>query len=421
MGDLMRQYWMPALITADLPEPGGLPIRIRLLGEDLLLFQSPGGDVGIIGSICPHRGASLYYGRNENDGIRCVYHAWKFNLSGDCVDLPNDCHGEKMKTQIKHTAYPCVNRGGLIWTYLGAASPPPPLPKLEWLDLPEDQVHISLRVQECNWLQALEGEIDSSHAGFLHSRIDGAGDAPWAKLAESYGNPHFEVEPSDAGLQIASRRDAGNGRYYWRINQFMMPFWTIVPPSGEEADINGHAWVPMDDSKTLCVMYSYRPDAPFSDRRLKLYKQGARGREPGHMTENGALPFDARKPYGRYWPKYNDVNDYGVDISLQRTKYFSGMAGLWPQDAGLQESMGPVADRTQEHLCSSDKGIIRTRRLLKKSALALRDSNESPPGATNPDAYMIRSVGIMLSDSIPWKEGIAPHSVAGGDIKYEMI
>lgn len=420
MGSLLRQYWLPVLLERDLPDEGGLPLRIRLLGEDLLLFVSPRGGVGVIGSRCPHRGAGLYFGRNEDEGVRCVYHAWKFDFLGNCVDLPNDRRGDVMKKQIKHTAYPCVKRGGLIWTYMGEDDPPP-LPNLEWLDLPETFVHLSVRIQQCNWLQALEGEIDSSHAGFLHGRIDGNGDAPWAKLGDSYGNPDFEVEPSECGLQVATRRAMPDGQTYWRINQFLMPFWTAVPPSGGEPDISGHAWIPIDDFHTLCIMYSYQPESPLSERKLKLYTKGARGRESGHMTQDGVLPFDPAKPYGKYWPKLNWKNDYGLDISSQQTKYFSGMAGLWPQDAGLQESMGAIADRTQEHLCSSDKGIVETRKLLKRSAEALRNSGDAPPGVKNPDSYMLRSVGAILPSDLQCAEVTAQYAKAGGGFNYQML
>ena len=418
MGGLMRQYWMPILLEADLPEAGGLPLRVRLLGEDLLLYMSPKRDLGLVGPHCPHRGASLYYGRNEECGLRCVYHGWQFDTAGNCVDLPNDARGNVMKTRIKHIAYPCRLKGGLVWAYLGEQNPPPEMPDFEWLGLPKEQVHLSIRIQCCNWLQALEGEIDSSHAGFLHSRVDGHGANPWDIYSENYGSPVFEVEPSSAGLQIAARRDAGPNDYYWRINQFMMPFWTVVPPSGPEPDINGHAWVPMDDEHTLCVMYSYKPSEAYSERRLKLYKEGARGRQSGHLSQDGALPFDPRRPFGMYWPQYNSSNDYGIDVEVQKTKYFSGMAGLWVQDAGLQESMGSIADRTQEHLCSGDIGIIQVRRLLKQTALQLKKGEGVHPTVNSPAAYRRRSVGIVLPRNVSWQEGAARHLTTEGDLAY---
>jgi len=421
MNKVMRQYWLPALLSSDAPKVGEQPLRVRLLGEDLLFFKSDDGTLALIGAYCPHRGASLFFGRVEDCGLRCVYHGWKFDAAGNCVDIPNESRAPNLKDGIKHTAYPCVERGGIVWAYMGDQSPAPALPDLEWLGLPEDQVHISIRVQSCNWLQALEGEIDSSHAGFLHSRIDGVGENAWTKLGAAYNEPVFEIEPSDAGIMIAARRDVGDDKYYWRINQFMMPFFTVVPPSGKEPDINGHAWVPIDNQHTLCVMVSYKPDEPYSERRAKLYREGARGREPGHMTQAGLLPFDATKPFGKYWPKLNAENDFGYDYELQKTKYYSGMAGLWPQDAGVQESMGAISDRTREHLGSGDAGIIRVRKLLKNTALALKEKNELHPSMENSKAYRLRSVGITLPRNVEWREAVSKHVIAEGGFDYEMF
>lgn len=421
MNALIRQYWIPALLTRDAPEAGGLPLRVRLLGEDLLFFRSREGELGLVGAYCPHRGASLYFARNEDCGLRCVYHGWKFNAKGDCVDLPNETRAVDFKNRVKLTSYQVREKGGIIWAFLGDQSRAPALPALEWLDLPANQVHLSMRIQRCNWLQALEGEIDTSHAGILHSRVDGAGANAWDKVGAGYASPDLEVEATDYGVMIASRRALREGKCYWRVNQFMLPFFTIVPPSGSEPDINGHAWVPIDNHHTLCVMYSYKPTEPYSERREKLYTQGARGREPGHATKAGLLPFDPRKPYGMYWPKYSIDNDFGLDPGLQDSKYFSGMAGLWPQDAGVQESMGPIADRTKEHLCSSDLGIIRVRKVLKEVALDIAEGKRRHRSMDDPNVYQVRSVGIVIDANAEWKSACFPHLTAGGGFAYEML
>ena len=422
MGRLMRTYWIPALLSADLPEADGDPMRVRLLGEDLIAFRDSRGTVGLLGAHCPHRGVSLYFARNEDCGLRCPYHGWKFDVTGTCVDMPNEQPGSKLRTTLRHRAYPCVERGGLIWTYMGPDAPPPPLPELEWIDLPDEYKYLSLRVQECNWLQALEGEIDPSHGAILHGRVDGGGSGPDRLVTDTH--PLLEVEETEAGVQIASRRDAGDD-YYWRVNQFLLPFWTLVPPnskdpSGAAPDINGHAWVPIDDEHTLCVMFSYNPTVVMGEKRRRLYREGARGREPGHMTAQGSLPFDPTKPYGKYWPKWNQFNDYGLDRDAQRAKYFSGLAGLWTQDAGCQESMGTIADRTTEQLCSSDLGIARARRLLRASVTALAERGVVPASARDPKLFRLRSVGILLPKDVPWREGATPHMRAEGPIAYRM-
>jgi phthalate 4,5-dioxygenase oxygenase subunit len=423
MGNLMRAYWLPALLSSDLPENDGDPLRIRLLGEDLVAFRDTNGVAAILGEHCAHRGVSLYFGRNEQCGLRCPYHGWKYDVTGACVDMPNESSDSKLPALIRQTAYPCVERGGLVWTYMGSSSEPPPLPAWEWLDFSADMVHLSLRVQECNWLQALEGEVDPSHGAILHGRVDGRGSGPDRLVSDTA--PHIEVFESEVGVQVASRRNAGPDDYYWRINQFVLPFYTLVPPNGKdpygnEPDINGHAWVPMDDEHTLCVMFSYNPANTMPERRRRLYNEGSRGREPGHMTEHGMLPFDPRKPYGKYWPRWNAANDYGFDRDAQRSKYFSGLAGLWPQDAGCQESMGTLADRSNEHLCAADAGIARVRRSLRSAVLALSETGKLPPNVRQPRLSRLRSVGILLGKNVAWHDGAAQHMTADGPFAYRM-
>src|SRR4051794_33699126 len=162
-GELLRRYWQPALLAAELPEPDGAPLRVRLLGEDLVAFRDTSGQVGLLGAHCPHRGASLFFGRNEECGLRCVYHGWKFDVTGQCVDMPSEPPESNFKDKIHHIAYPCAERGGVIWAYLGPSSPVPPLPALEWINLPPEQRFQAKRMQYCNWVQALEGDIDQSH------------------------------------------------------------------------------------------------------------------------------------------------------------------------------------------------------------------------------------------------------------------
>jgi phthalate 4,5-dioxygenase oxygenase subunit len=422
MGNLMRAYWLPALLTRDLPINDGDVLRIRLLGEDLVAFRDTDGAIGILSEHCAHRGVSLYFGRNEQCGLRCPYHGWKFDVKGACVDMPNEPAESKLPGLIRQRSYPAVEHGGLVWTYMGPAAEPPPLPAWEWLDLPDEMKYLSLRVQECNWLQALEGELDPSHGAILHGRVDGKGSGPDRLVSDTA--PSLEVNETEVGVQVASRRDAGDD-YYWRINQFVLPFYTIVPPgstdpSGAPPDINGHAWLPMDDEHTLCVMFSYNPSSKMTEKRRALYHEGSRGREPGHLSVHGALPFDPRKPYGRYWPKWNSSNDYGFDRELQRTTYSSGMNGLWPQDAGVQESMGAIADRSIEHLCAADAGIARVRRHLRTAALAFSENGKLPPNVANPRASRLRSVGLLLRKDIPWREGAAEHMTSDGPVSYRM-
>jgi len=427
MGDLMRQYWMPAMLSRELGEPDCPPKRIRLLGESLVAYRDTDGRVGLLADNCPHRGASMFFGRNEEAGLRCVYHGWKFDRTGACVDMPNEPPESNFKNKVRIGAYPCVERGGVIWAYMGPHATPPPLPELEWNLVPEGQRFISMRWQECNWGQAFEGGIDSSHSSFLHSPLvahrsraedyDKAPELAGGPMA-SYGvrgdspgtrgmiykardkHPRFEVVDTDYGVLIGARRDAEPDTYYWRITQFLLPFYTMIPSYGESPVIGGHAWVPIDDEHTMTWSISWHPTRPLTDRELFVLQDYPRsGIHPG--VPGGLLPATS-EPYGAWRPKDNKSNDYGRDMELERTKLFSGIPNLAIQDSAMQETMGAIYDRTKEHLGSSDTGIIQTRRRLINAAKALRDGGITPPGAENPGAYRVRSAGVVLPRSAAW-------------------
>src|SRR5215211_5241267 len=166
MGELMRQYWIPVLFSSELPAPDGPPLRLRMLCENLIAFRSTSGKVGLVQNACPHRGASLFFGRNEEEGLRCVYHGWKFDVEGNCVDMPSEPAESNFKSKVRATAYPCVERNGIIWAYMGPREVPPPLPELP--PNLDPNCRVTRRLEECNYMQALEGDIDTVHAGFLH-------------------------------------------------------------------------------------------------------------------------------------------------------------------------------------------------------------------------------------------------------------
>ena len=168
MGNLLRRYWVPALFSAQLPKADCPPVRVRLMHEDLVAFRDTDGRLGLIDERCPHRTASLFFGRNEECGLRCVYHGWKFDVDGNCVDMPSEPDGTGFAHKIKINAYPCIERGGVVWTYLGPAELKPAFPELEWTQLPDDYRFATRHVQECNWMQALEGGFDATHLAFLH-------------------------------------------------------------------------------------------------------------------------------------------------------------------------------------------------------------------------------------------------------------
>jgi len=266
MGELMRQYWMPAALSSELPERDGAPLRVRLLGEDLIAFRTTSGTVGLVRNSCPHRGASLFYGRNEAEGLRCVYHGWKFDVSGRCVDMPNEPEESNFKQKVRAVAYPCVERAGLIWAYLGPRETPPPLPELEPTLLADASIQIYQR--ECNWMQALEGDIDTCHTVFLHLGSVSADEAPagsWAHYSLADRAPRYEVSDMDFGVMYGAYRPAEADTNYWRIANFLFPFYAMVPTGVLGLEIRVRAWVPMDEALVqAAVDISGRPFLVFN-------------------------------------------------------------------------------------------------------------------------------------------------------------
>ena len=421
MGELMRLYWIPFLPARDLAVDGQ-PKRVKLLGEDLVAFRDSQGRVGLMDNACAHRGAPMMFARNEDCGLRCVYHGWKYDVTGQVTDMPAEPADSTMKHNVRIKAYPCRERNGMLWTYMGPdASSPPPLPNFEWNLVPQDQVHVSFRIQECNWLQAVEGEIDSAHAPLLHGRIDAQGSvSSW--IAKRDLRPVFECLKQDFGMSIAARRRYDAQTYYWRVNQFLLPFYTLVPPLTPHPDLSGHAWVPLDDENTLCIMFSYLPANPLPERTTKIFSQGHNGRETGHASVNALRADNPTVPYAGYWTKYNPGNGFQFDHTAQTSTWFSGIPGLWVQDAACQTGLTPIYDRSKERLATSDTGIAMTRRLLLETAGALRDHGVRPKGVGNPDVFMVRAVSLQLPMDQTWSEAGAQFMRAelGTDFGYKL-
>jgi phthalate 4,5-dioxygenase len=412
MGNLIRAYWLPFYLSADL-ERDGQPARIRLLGEDLIAYRDSGGAVGLLAEQCPHRGASLFFGRNEETGLRCIYHGWKFDTTGRCLEMPNEPPDSGFKEKIRQLAYPCVERNGIVWTYMGSADPLPPLPALEWNVVPESQTFLAPpRVQETNFMQTIDGEYDSSHVPLLHAGIgQEIGNAVRAKRPF----PKFYTQDTPYGVLIGARyRDDGGNADYWRIYPFMMPFYTVInvnPTYQGTVLFSGHAFVPMDDEHTICIGFTWHPTRDLTDReRAAMHASLPGGIEGLHPSANSFQPAH-NGPYGKYWPKLNASNDWGHDYEAQRTGLrWSGIPGLWAQDAAVQRGFGPIVDRTKEHLGSADVGQIAIRRRLLRSARALAESGETPPGADDPGVFALRPVQTMLPPEreTAWRNEIEP-------------
>ncbi len=328
MGDLFRRYWIPALLSEEVGEPDGPPVRVKLLSERLLAFRDTQGRVGVIDEFCAHRGVSLWFGRNEENGLRCAYHGWKYDVTGQCTEVPSEPEASGFCRKIKLTSYPCVELGDVIWVYMGPPELKPPLPGFEWARVPRSHRFVSKRTQECNYLQAMEGGIDSAHVSFLHRhdlRSDSLHIGKGAELTRET-DARFEVVETKGGMVIGVRRPAQEGHLYWRITQWIMPFHSMIPPYGENA-LNGHAWVPIDDENCMSWCFTHHPTRPLTDHELDTMRNGG--------------GIHVKLIPGTFRPVVNKDNDYMIDRAAQRAnKSYCGVAGIAMQDAAIQESMG---------------------------------------------------------------------------------
>jgi phenylpropionate dioxygenase-like ring-hydroxylating dioxygenase large terminal subunit len=264
----MRRYWIPAAFSDQVALPDCPPMRVKLLGEKLVLFRDSKGRLGLLEEFCPHRLASMYFGRNEEEGLRCVYHGLKFNVAGECTDAPciPPTHKEQIETakrNLRMKAYPCVERAGLVWAFMGHKGMEPDFPELEWTMVPESHRYTTRHVQECNWLQALEGGFDAPHLTFLHR--GGETDA-----SRDFVPSFYEVMTTDFGFAIATGRDTGEANIKWNINIMLLPFHKIISTQPFAA----HMWVPVDDENTMLYSIDFRPDRALSQQELERAKGG---------------------------------------------------------------------------------------------------------------------------------------------------
>lgn len=391
MGMLMREYWLPVMLSTELADPDGDPLRVRLLGEDLVMFRDSLGRIGLLAENCSHRGTSLYLGRNEHGGIRCIYHGWKYDVEGNCVDMPSEPAESNFKDKVHHRAYPCREYGGMIWSYMGPRRLPPPMPELEWALLPETHRWLSPFQRACNWMQALEGDVDTSHLYFLHSRLNPE-DPPSLGTYHPDRHPRLDIVQTKYGLVYGANRDEDERTTYWRITHFIFPFHTLFP-SYPDGHVPGHIWVPLDDEHTMVWSLGWNPVKPLSGR-----EQGGRTAGVGEFLPAGSDGL------GRWRPKADKGNDYLIDRQAQRRKSFTGIPTVPLQDQAATESMGRVYDRSQEHLGASDAMIIQVRKRFIDAAKALRDHGVAPPGVDNPEWYRLRSGSATLRKDVNWLE-----------------
>jgi len=362
LGQLMRHYWIPALLSDEIPEPDCPPVRVRLLGEDLVAFRDTNGRIGLLAEHCAHRGTSLFFGRNEECGLRCIYHGWKYDIEGKVLETPAEPAGTTLKDKVRQTAYPCKEAAGIVWSYLAPKDKMPLLPKYEWMQLPRENLYVTKSVQECSWLQGLEGECDSSHLSFLHKnftgeRPRGGGDGA---LYAADSAPQLQGIEMDYGVRMISSRRIDPKTVYLRVSNIVLPCHGFIPTGGLGGNPQGytiHSHVPIDDSHSMRYNVHFRRTRPIEDD------------ERQHEDEIGA---DFRK-------LRNLANNYIQDRERQKRENFTGMGAIFlVHDSCATESMGPIYDRSQEHLGVSDMTVIAVRKFLLRAIRTVQNGQEPP-------------------------------------------
>ena len=396
MGNTLRRYWMPALLASEIAEPDSPPVRVRLLGEDLVAFRDSQGKIGLLDELCPHRRASLFFGRNEECGLRCVYHGWKFDVAGSCVEMMNEPPENDFSHKVRITAYPTCELGGVVWAYLGPAEKMPLLPKFAWTQAPEAQRHVTKVIQDCNWLQGLEGGIDTSHAPIMHRLLSETSTRGGFKPSNPFVRgkaPNLVVDLTDYGYQYSGIRPLGEAEMHIRTYQFILPFHQIRPSRSETGArlMAGHAWVPMDDETTMVFNWAYSPEADLNEEdRLE------RG------LGNGPLHVDPTT----FRSKANRGNNYMLDRIVQRDESYTGIDGINVQDRAIQESMGRIVDRSKEHLGPADKAIIQARKKLLEAVRTVA-AGGTPEGVST-SYYEVGAHEAVLPREADWRREMTP-------------
>ena len=397
MGNTLRRYWLPALLAWELPEPDCPPVRVKLLGEELVAFRDSAGRLALLDEFCPHRRASLFFARNEACGLRCVYHGWKFDAAGHCVDMMNEPEELHFKDKIRIAAYPMVEAGGVLWAYLGPPALRPPLPAFAWTQMPATHLHVSKVIQESNWLQGVEGGIDTSHAPILHRVLTTNTTRPGFRPADPFVRskaPSIVVDLTDYGYQYVGIRPLDQDDLYIRTYQFILPFHQIRPSltEGRLPAVAGHMWVPMDDETTMVYNWEYSATAaPLSEEDRLERRLG-----------NGRLDVDQTT----FRSTRNRDNNYLLDRQVQKTESYTGIDGINVQDRAIQESMGRIVDRSREHLGPADKAIIQARRLLLQAVRTVQEGGT--PRGVNPTYYSIRATEGVVPRDANWRETLTP-------------
>ncbi|CAN5539356.1 Rieske 2Fe-2S domain-containing protein [soil metagenome] len=387
MGEMIRQhYWMPA-VPSSMLEADGAPVRVRLLGSNYVAFRATNGDVGVLDEQCRHRKASLALARNEDNGLRCIYHGWKFNTRGEVVDAPNHTGSqEQFCKHVRVNRYTAADRGGIVWVWLGTGDTPPPFPELPFMVLPANQRSVTSTEVPTNWVQGVEASMDSSHVGVLHESTTQitAGGGNQRMLMTKALAPRFDFEDKPYGYRYAALRALDDGKVYARVNNFVMPWYGIICPPDAKGPTTVFFSTPVDDVTHRAWFVHYNPAAPLG------------------MTVMSATPDVWNFPP---LPPGLARDNWGQNRDLMKRGHQTG----FPQHLGTEDfamfiSQGPIADRTDEQLCSADGAVLRVRQVLMKAAREFMEG-KAPTAAHHPDLNYagIRSVGGVLPAGADWR------------------
>jgi phthalate 4,5-dioxygenase len=399
MGELMRRFWTPVMLESELGGPDSPPVRVKVLGETLVAFRDTGGTIGLLDAYCPHRRANLFWGRNEHHGLRCLYHGWKFDVDGRCTDMPNCPEGAQLHERVTTRAYPTQVRGGLVFAYLGPPERQPAFPRIEVFDTEPDRRVIFKLVVDGNYFQMLEGDIDSSHVSFLHSRLDGTPLPGSLSRTDMFHDttPRWSIDETAYGLALTSQRNAAEDRYQYRVTQHLFPYVNLIAvPPGERMLANVR--VPIDDESSLFFRIFAHPDRALTADELATINNG--------IVSPEMIP-------GTFRPAENIDNDYRIDREAQRTQTFTGIRSIPAQDLAVaQDQGGLIADRSREQLVSSDRAIIAGRKKFLARVKALMNGIE-PPEAGDPNAYGVRAMDFYLPRDVSIADGAKDLLLAG--------
>jgi phthalate 4,5-dioxygenase len=399
LGRLLREYWIPATRVARVAGHEGAPVVVPLLGERFVAFRTTKGHIGFLDEACPHRGVSLALARAEGCSLRCIYHGWKIHMSGEVLETPSEPgRSESLRRRVTRRSYETMEAGGILWVLLQEPGRVRPrMPRFSFLSLPTEHVFALTAVVECNWLQAVEADLDASHVSILHQT-----EARGNHLRETLGDaaPRSEIESEDWGFRLGAVRQVASGERYVRIKPFVLPWYTVVPPS-PEGDCLWHAFVPMDDTHTLAWYVWYNERQPV---------------DPQRFAADFGIPLDGESfDPDNFRAGCSRANRWGQDRGqMQSGESFSGISGIALQDIAVMESMGPVVDRSREHLGVGDAAVARVRRLLLTTLQAHRTGQRVPILDVATDQSIIRPDERTLGPGQDWRRcQSAPPGFAG--------